>query len=104
VEPVLLALGYCCAVLAFWMLFNLDRFLRQLQAGAVFVPQTVAALRRVSWCCAAAALLCLPTGVIVYLPFLFLGVAAGFTALLVRVIKNAFEQAVRMKKELDLTI
>ena len=30
--------------------------------------------------------------------------AAGFMALLVRVLKNAFAQAVRMKNELDYTI
>lgn len=104
VGPALLALGYCCAALAFWMLYNLYRFLRRLEAGEVFVPQTVTALRRISWCCACAALLCLPTGAIVYLPFLFLGVAAGFMALLVRVIKNVFEQALKMKHELDYTI
>ena len=34
----------------------------------------------------------------------FLAVAAGFMALIVRVLKNAFEQAVRMKDELDYTV
>ena len=62
------------------------------------------ALRRISWCCVGAALLCLPAGVLLYLPFAFLGIAAGFMALLVRVLKNAFAQAVRMKDELDYTI
>lgn len=101
---ILLALGYCCAALAFWMLCNLYQFLRRLEAGEVFVPQNVTALRRISWCCACAAALCLFAGVVIYLPFLFLSVAAGFTALLVRVIKNAFAQAVKMKNELDYTI
>lgn len=104
VGAVLLALGYCCAALAFWMLYNLYRFLRRLEQGEVFVPQTVTALRRISWCCACATALCLPAGVVIYLPFVFLGVAAGFTALLVRVIKNVFEQALKMKNELDYTI
>ena len=39
-----------------------------------------------------------------YVPFAFLGAAAGFMALIVRVIQIAFAQAVRMKNELDLTI
>ena len=39
-----------------------------------------------------------------YAPWGLAGVAAGFMALLVRVIKNCFEQAVRMKDELDYTI
>ena len=100
----LLVLGYLCAALAFWMLYNLYRFLQRLEQGQVFVPQTVQALRRISWCCTGAAVLCLPAGVLLYLPFVFLAVAAGFMALLVRVLKNAFEQAVRMKDELDYTI
>ena len=95
--PVLLVLGYLCAVLAFGMLFSLYKFLRRIEAGQIFVPANVTALRRISWCCVGAA-------VGIYLPFAFLGVAAAFMALIVRVLKNAFEQAVRMKDELDLTI
>lgn len=102
--PVLLVLGYLCAVLAFGMLFSLYKFLRRIEAGQIFVPANVTALRRISWCCVGAAVLCLPAGVDIYLPFAFLGVAAAFMALIVRVLKNAFEQAVRMKDELDLTI
>ena len=100
----LLVLGYLCAVLAFGMLFSLYKFLRRIEAGQIFVPANVTALRRISWCCVGAAVLCLPAGVGIYLPFAFLGVAAAFMALIVRVLKNAFEQAVRMKDELDLTI
>ena len=102
--PALLVLGYLCAVLAFGMLFSLYKFLRRIEAGQIFVSANVTALRRISWCCVGAAVLCLPAGVGIYLPFAFLGVAAAFMALIVRVLKNAFEQAVRMKDELDLTI
>lgn len=102
--PVLLGMGYVCAVLALVMLVSLYKFLRRIEAGAVFVPANVTALRRISWCCAGAAVVCLPAGVGIYLPFAFLGVAAAFMALIVRVLKNAFAQAVRMKDELDYTI
>ena len=54
-------------------------------------------------CCAGAAVVCLAAAYI-YLPFAFLGVAAAFMALIVRVLKNAFAQAVHMKDELDYTI
>ena len=101
--PVLLGMGYVCAVLAFVMLVSLYKFLRRIEAGAVFVPANVTALRRISWCCAGAAVVCLPAAYI-YLPFAFLGVAAAFMALIVRVLKNAFAQAVHMKDELDYTI
>ena len=102
--PVLLGMGYVCAVLAFVMLVSLYKFLRRIEAGAVFVPANVTALRRISWCCAGAAVLCLAAVFICYRPFAVLAAAAGFMALLVRVLKNAFAQAVRMKNELDYTI
>lgn len=102
--PLLLGFGYLCAVLAILMLCTLYRFLRRIEQGQVFVAQNVTALRRISWYCAGAAVLCLPMGLGIYLPFAFLAVAAGFMALIVRVVKNAFEQAVRMKDELDYTI
>ena len=78
--PVLLGMGYVCAVLAFVMLVSLYKFLRRI-----------------------AAVVCLAAAYI-YLPFAFLGVAAAFMALIVRVLKNAFAQAVHMKDELDYTI
>ena len=49
-------------------------------------------------------MLCLASVFICYRPFAVLAAAAGFMALLVRVLKNAFAQAVRMKNELDYTI
>ena len=102
--PLLLGMGYACAALALVMLCSLYQFLRRIEAGEVFVSTNVAALRRISWCCAGAAVVCLPAGVGIYLPFAFLGVAAAFMALIVRVLKNAFAQAVRMKDELDYTV
>ena len=39
-----------------------------------------------------------------YLPFIAVAIAAGFMALIVRIVKNIFQQAIDMKAELDLTI
>ena len=39
-----------------------------------------------------------------YLPFLLVAVTAAFMMLIVRVVKNVFQQAIEMKSELDLTI
>ena len=80
-----------------------EGILRRIEAGAVFVPANVTALRRISWCCAGAAVVCLAAAYI-YLPFAFLGVAAALMARIVRVLNNAFAQAVHMKDELDYTI
>ena len=38
------------------------------------------------------------------MPFIAVAIAAGFMALLVRIVKNIFQQAIDMKAELDLTI
>ena len=84
----LLVLGYACAALAIGMLVSLYKFLRRIEKGEVFVPENVAALRRISWCCAGAAVLCLAAVFICYRPFAVLAAAAGFMALLVRVLKN----------------
>lgn len=104
VRWVMLGLGYLLAALALWMLYNLFRFLTRLEQGQVFVPQTVEALRRISRCCAAAAIICIPAGSVLYFPFACMGIAAGFMALIVQVVKHAFEQALKMKDELDFTV
>ena len=65
----LLVLGYACAALAIGMLVSLYKFLRRIEKGEVFVPENVAALRRISWCCAGAAVLCLAAVFICYRPF-----------------------------------
>ena len=56
-----------------------------------------------SWCCVGAGLICLVSGVY-YLPFAAIAIAAGFMALIVRIVKNVFRQAILMKDDLDLTI
>ena len=63
----------------------------------------MALLRAVSWCCAAVAAVCLLSAGY-YLPFLVAAMAAAFMALIVRIVKNVFQQAVRMKDELDYTV
>ena len=49
------------------------------------------------------ALVCLAAG-LWYLPFFIGTMAAAFMALIVRIVKNAFEQALAMKDELDFTV
>lgn len=71
--------------------------------GEVFTVRTVSLIRGVSWCCLA---LCVPFG--------FLGIyfqlswivcfLAVFLGLSLRVCKNAFEEAIQIKQENDLTI
>ena len=94
---------YVCSVFAWFILIGLWRLLRHLKKGEVFVDENVRIMRTVSWCCAGAAIMCL-VSTIWYIPFVFVAIAAAFMALIVRIVKNVFQQAIAMKVELDLTI
>ncbi len=101
--PVLLTAFYICAVPAAVLLWRLRALLTAIDCGKVFVPENVASLRIISWCCFAAAVVCLGCGWI-YLPFFFVAVAASFMGLILRVVKNVFMQAMELKQENDYTI
>ena len=91
------------SVFAWVCLLVLWRLLSCLRRGEIFIENNVRRLRIVSWCCAAAALICLISG-LYYPPFYIAFAAAAFMTLIVRVVKNCFQQACEMKSELDLTV
>lgn len=100
---VLLACLYLCSVPGYWMLYSLHCLLRNIQTARVFLPVNIKLLRHISWCCFAACGICLCCTPI--WPSLFLvATAAAFVGLIVRIVKNVFEQALRMKDELDFTV
>lgn len=94
---------YLCSVFAWLLLFRLWKLLGNMKGGRVFVEDNVKHLRSVSWCCVWAAVICF-VSCIYYLPFLFVSIAAAFMALIVRIVKNVFQQANAMKSELDFTV
>ena len=94
---------YLCSVFAWLLLYGLWKLLGNMKSGRVFVEENVRRLRTVSWCCVGAGAVCL-VSCLYYLPFIAVAIAAGFMALIVRIIKNIFQQAIDMKAELDLTI
>ena len=100
---LLMASIYIGSGFAWLCLYQLWRLLGNVKRGALFVPDNVRCMRIVSWCCVWAAAVCLVSAAY-YLPFIFVAVAAGFMALIVRIVKNAFAQAITMKNELDLTV
>ena len=85
------------------LLVRLWQLLQNIRAQLVFAAQNERLLRQVSWCCVGAGAVCL-VSCLYYLPFIAVAIAAGFMALIVRIIKNIFQQAIDMKAELDLTI
>lgn len=94
---------YAASVFGWVCLWALWKLLRNIKAEVVFDKENVRLLRIISWCCAFAAIIFLVSGAY-YSPFILVSVAAAFMMLIVRVIKNVFQQAIEMKSELDLTI
>lgn len=94
---------YPCAALGFATLYALIRLLMNIKKDAIFITPNVKYLRCISWCCFAVCLITLISGVL-YIPYLFVSVAAGFVGLMLRVVKNVMENAVQLKEENELTI
>ena len=94
---------YLCSGFCWVLLVRLWQLLDNIRLQLVFDLRNVKLLRQVSWCCVGAGAVCL-VSCLYYLPFIAVAIAAGFMALLVRIVKNIFQQAIDMKAELDLTI
>lgn len=94
---------YLCSVFGWILLVRMWQLLRNIRVQVVFAQTNVKLLRQVSWCCVGAGIVCLLSS-LYYLPFLIAAAAAAFMALIVRIVKNVFQQAIEMKSELDLTI
>ncbi len=100
--PLLVTL-YCCVPPAMTALISLDLLLFNIQRGDTFIRKNVGLLRIISWCCF------LGAAVFVYFsilrPFaLTIVVAAAFLGIILRVVKNCFEEAVALREENDFTI
>ena len=93
-----------CNAPGFRLLWCMNRLLKNLQAARVFLPENVRLLRTVSYCCFFAALLCAVFAAGFLVTLWIVVMAAGFVGLIVRIVKNVFEQAIVMQDELDLTV
>ena len=94
---------YPCAFLGFVTLYSLIRLLRNIQKDAIFITANVKYLRCISWCCFVVSLITSVSGIL-YIPYLFVSVAAGFVGLMLLVVKNVMANAVQLKEENELTI
>ena len=105
-EPIFWPLCICLyltLVPAFVLIFCLNRILSNVKTGAVFTAGTVKMLRVISYCCFAAAVIFAVLGIWRLLALL-LCFAAAFVGLLLRVLKNVFQQAVLIREENEFTI
>ena len=100
--PVMVSL-WACALPAFVALVHLEKMLRNIALDRVFVQDNVRALRVISWCSFIVSLAFL-IFFFYYVLGLMLAILAAFMGLVLRVVKNVFEQAVLIKEENDLTV
>lgn len=96
-------IAYC--ILADFILADclLLRLLFRVKKGLVFTEATVSLIRGISWCCI---LLCVLFGILgIYFQLSFIVALLGvFLGVCLRVCKNAFEEAIAIKSENDLTV
>ncbi|MGL5513243.1 MAG: DUF2975 domain-containing protein [Sporomusa sp.] len=94
---------YALLVPALIALICLYCLLANIGGGKIFVRSNVRYLRWISWACYVAAFISI-ISVCYYRPYIVLAGAAGFMGLILRVVKNVFEEAVYIKEENDYTI
>lgn len=94
---------WACVPAALAALICLERLLRNISAGQVFIDGNTRLIRAVSWCCFAvsAVMLCFCFYNVLGL---LIAVAAAFMGLILRVVKNVIAKAIEIKAENDLTI
>ncbi len=94
---------YSASVFAWICLVLLRQLLQNLRRSEVFTRENIRLLRGISWCCAAVAFVFL-ISMLYFIPYFVVAAAAAFMMLIVRIVKNIFQQAADMKSDLDLTI
>lgn len=100
--PLLITL-YCAAVPAMILIISLDRLLANISRGNAFIKQNVTWLRIISYSCFAESVIFIYFSFLRNFAFLVV-IAAAFFGLILRVVKNVFEQAIVLREENDFTI
>jgi len=94
---------YACCPAGWAAIISLLKLLHNIRRGEVFTRRNVKFLRIISWCFVFTALVSV-YATYVYNPCAIVFAAAGFLAILLRVVKNVMEQATIMREEQELTI
>lgn len=94
---------YCCAGVVMFSQWHIEKLLRNILAAEIFVRDNVLRIIRIRWCCILVSLICLPAAWF-YLPLIFLTVIMGFLGLIVSVVVNVMDAAVKIREENDLTV
>ena len=99
----LLIAFYLCVPIALFALYNLEKLLRNITAGEVFIRLNVQLIRRVCICCLLVSGICLSASCY-YAPLIFFSLVMAFLCPVVNVVRYVFDAAVTIREENDLTI
>ena len=91
------------AAAIFIALWNMEKLMKNILAGKVFIRENVTRVRRVQLCCGLVAAICLASTVFA-LPMLLFAAIMGFLCLAISVLANVLDAAVTLQEENDLTI
>jgi hypothetical protein len=94
---------YVCEAFAFAAVISLHILLKNISVGEVFVTQNTKCLRVISWACMLAGVAFLVMALWRFI-FLFPAFFVMMFGLVMRVLKNVFEQAVEINSENDFTV
>ena len=94
---------YVCAIITSVALLQMDRLLRNILEGNVFVRSNIKLIQQIRGCCGLIALVCLPAAVF-YMPLIFMVITMAFLWLVVGVVAQTLDAAVTIREENDLTI
>ena len=94
---------YCSAPAVFLALWELDRLLRSIMGGQVFVRANVRSISTVRWCCLAVTLVCIVAACF-YPPLIFMGIIMFFLTMVLSVLCSVMAAAVEIREENDLTV
>ena len=94
---------YLCLIPVGFALLRIEKLLKNILSGSVFIWGNVHLIRSVRNCCLAVAMICGVAGCF-YQPLLFLSVIMGFLSLIVTVVQHVIAGAVAIREENDLTV
>ena len=102
-QSAILAGYYLCLIPTGLALADLDRLLRRIRRGQVFLQANVRSIRRLIYHCGAVSLICFLCAFL-YPPLLFVTLIMAFLCLVIAVVANVMDAATRLREENDLTI
>ena len=94
---------YCCAPAVLIALWQMNRLLKNILAGALFVTENVRRVRAIRWCCLAVSLICL-AAVPAFPALLLIVLIMAFLCLSVTVVGQVMKAGVEIREENDLTV